>query len=273
MRGYASRLPSPPPRGNAIQTIAYGSGPDQVLDLHLPAGGARVPVVVLLHGGFWRDVYVRDLTHPLAEDLAARGLAAVNLEYGRVGGTGGWPRTFEDVAAGVDHLATLGDPRLDLDRVAVVGHSAGGLLATWTAVRASLPDGAPGGSPVVVPRVVVSLAGVNLLSRAADTRLGDGAPAIALLGGGTDEVPERYDVADPARRLPLAAPWVGVHAEDDESIPLEMTTRFAELQRDAGGVAAVELVDGDHMSVIDPSRASWQVVLHRLAEHGIAPTS
>lgn len=251
-----------------METIAYGPGPDQVLDLHLPDGDGVVPVVVLLHGGFWRDVHVRDLTDPLARDLAARGHAAVNLEYGRVGGTGGWPRTFEDVAAGVDHLATLAHPRLDLGRVLVVGHSAGGLLASWTAARPSLPAGAPGAGPAVVPAAVASLAGVNLLTRAAETGLGEGNPTVALLGGGPDEVPDRYAVTDPVRLLPLACPWLGLHAHDDESIPLDMTTRFAERVREAGGDATVELVDGDHMSVIDPGGDAWEVVLRWSADLG-----
>lgn len=254
-----------PTEGPAIETLAYGTGPDQVLDLHLPDGSDPVPVVVLLHGGFWRDVYVRDLTDPLARDLARRGYAAVNLEYGRVGGTGGWPTTFEDVAAGIDHLASLDHPRLDLDRVAVVGHSAGGLLATWTAARPSLPDDAVGGGPAVVPCTVVSLAGVNELTRAAEEGLGAGAVQ-DLLGGGPDEVPERYAVADPTRQLPLAAPWLGVHAEADGSVPVDMTTGFAEAARAAGSDVTVELVAGDHMSVIDPSQPSWDVVLDHLAD-------
>lgn len=264
-RGAPAPGTTTPTEGPPIETLAYGSGPDQVLDLHLPDGTRPVPVVVLLHGGFWRDVYVRDLTEPLARDLVRRGYAAVNLEYGRVGGTGGWPRTFEDVAAGIDHLASLEHPRLDLDRVAVVGHSAGGLLATWTATRPSLTDDAVGGGPAIVPCAVVSLAGVNELIRAAEEGLGAGAVE-DLLGGGPEDVPERYAVADPARQLPLAAPWLGVHAEADGSVPVDMTTGFAEAARAAGSDVTVELVAGDHMSVIDPSRPSWDVVLTYLAD-------
>lgn len=256
----------PTPEGSDIDTIAYGPGADQVLDLHLPDGDGVVPVVVLLHGGFWREVYVRDLTEPLARDLADRGYAAVNLEYGRVGGTGGWPRTFEDVAAGLDHLAALDHPRLDLSRVAVVGHSAGGLLATWTAVRPRLDAEAVGGDPAVVPCAVVSLAGVNDLTRAAEQRLGAGAVQ-DLVGGGPEEVPDRYAVADPTRNLPLAAPWLGLHAEADDSVPLHMTTGFAEELREAGGDATVEIVAGDHMSVIEPGRASWPIVVRFIDDH------
>ena len=111
--------------------IAYAPGPHRFGELTLPAGPPR-GVVVVVHGGFWRHAYDLSLGRPLAADLAAAGLAAWNIEYRRVGGGGGWPATFEDVAAAVDALAgpvqeVAGE--LPLDRVVAVGHSAGGQLA------------------------------------------------------------------------------------------------------------------------------------------------
>ncbi|MEX0834956.1 MAG: hypothetical protein WD010_02615, partial [Nitriliruptor sp.] len=111
------------------RTIAYGDGPEQVADLALPAGSAPDagwPTVVLVHGGFWRDQYRRDLMADLARDLANRGFASWNLEYRRVGPTGGgFPGTLLDVAAGTDHLAAVAEEApIDLDRVAGVGDSA-----------------------------------------------------------------------------------------------------------------------------------------------------
>ncbi len=119
--------------------IAYGDGEDQVGDLWVPDGPAPWPVAVLLHGGYWRARWGRDLMDGLAADLAARGFAAWNLEYRRVGAGGGWPATFDDVAAGLDAVADLDG--VDPGRVAVVGHSAGGHLALWLAsrTRASAP--------------------------------------------------------------------------------------------------------------------------------------
>ncbi|HXG77248.1 MAG TPA: hypothetical protein VNJ53_11815, partial [Gaiellaceae bacterium] len=111
---------------------AYGPDPSQVAEAFLPAGHGPHPVVVVVHGGYWRARYDRSLMEALCEDLAAHGLAAWNLEYRRVGAGGGWPATLADVAAGVDALAGLDAP-LDLARVAAVGHSADGHLTFWAA--------------------------------------------------------------------------------------------------------------------------------------------
>jgi len=87
----------------------YGTARSQFGELFLPSGGGPWPVAVVLHGGFWRAQYSRRLMRPVCEDLAARGWAAFNVEYRRLGrlSGGGFPRTLEDVAAAVDHLAEL----------------------------------------------------------------------------------------------------------------------------------------------------------------------
>ena len=109
-----------------MRTFQYGTDASQVGDLYLPSP-PRPAVVCLLHGGFWRMPYSREEMTPIAEDLVRRGFAVWNLEYRRVGAPGGgWPGTFEDVVAGIDHLATLAaeGADLDLDRIQVAGHSA-----------------------------------------------------------------------------------------------------------------------------------------------------
>src|SRR5690242_3906962 len=129
-----------------MQTFRYGPAASQVGDLYLPKQAVKPPVICLLHGGFWRLPYARDQMVPLAEDLIRRGYAAWNLEYRRLGEPGGgWPGTLQDVAAGIDYLATLKaqDIDLDLDRVVTVGHSAGGHLALWAAGARRVLDSEP----------------------------------------------------------------------------------------------------------------------------------
>ncbi len=124
----------------------YGPGPDRFLELTLPHGAEPAPVVVVLHGGFWRPAYGIELARPLAADLAGAGFAAVAVEYRRVGAGGGWPGTLEDVAAAVDRLAGLPDvARLALTDVTVVGHSAGGQPVAGRPASGQPPAGpAPG---------------------------------------------------------------------------------------------------------------------------------
>src|SRR5918998_2667000 len=146
---------------------------------------------------------------PLARDLAGRGIAAWNVEYRRVGQDGGgWPGTFLDVAAAVDHLT--GVEQVDSTRTLACGHSAGGHLALWLAARSRLPAGTPGAEPRVRPRAVVAQAAVSALSGAATTENARAAAA-DLLGGTALDVPDRYLAADPTRLLPLGTPQVLVH--------------------------------------------------------------
>lgn len=108
-----------------VLRVAYGEHPEQVADLRLPDGSGPHPVVVLVHGGGWKDVWRREIMDGAAVDLARRGYASWNVDFRRVGPSGGgWPATFDDLDAGVRALRAQGGP-LDLDRVAIVGHSSG----------------------------------------------------------------------------------------------------------------------------------------------------
>jgi len=246
-----------------IAVHAYGPGPDQFLEVTLPAGHVPVPVVVVLHGGFWRARYGVELARPLAADLAARGWAAVAVEYRRVGAGGGWPTTLEDVAAALDALPDVGRAgehmagRLDLSDVTVVGHSAGGHLAVWAASRGRLPDGAPGADPRVRVTAAVSQAGVLDLDAAVSADLGDGA-TVGFLGGTPAEVPDRYAAADPARLLPTGVPVLCVHGEQDTTVPLEQSERYRAAATAAGERVEVLALPGDHMVVIDTAGEAWR---------------
>lgn len=250
-------------------THCYGPRPAQFLELTLPAGDGPAGVVVVLHGGFWRAPYGIELARPLAADLAARGWAAVAVEYRRVGtgpgAGGGWPETLEDVAAALDALPGLpGSGRLDLADVTVVGHSAGGQLAAWAAGRSRLPAGAPGASPRVAVTAAVLQAGVLDLVRADEQQMGDDAVA-QFLGGRADDVPERYATADPVRLLPTGADVLCVHGAADTTVPPEQSERYATAATAAGDTVEVALVPGDHMVVIDLAGEAWRRVVDWLS--------
>ena len=237
----------------------YGPDPDQYAELHRPERD-QLGVAVVIHGGFWRAAYDASLGRELASDLTERGWTTYNVEYRRVGKGGGWPATLQDVSDAVDLLSELD---LDLSRVVAIGHSAGGHLAAWAAGRSSLPPSAPGSSPRVSLTGVVTQAGVLDLRTGAARSVG-GSAIPDLLGGSPDEVPERYDWADPITRVPLPVPVVCVHSHADESVPFAQSEAYVGAAEGAGG--SVELVefDGDHMSHIDPSSKAWAAVVAAL---------
>lgn len=259
------------------QVHAYGTHPAQRGDLRLPLGaeGELLPVVVLLHGGTWRARWSSRLMEGLSVWTAREsGYAVWNLEYRRIGGGllfrrgggGGWPMTFEDVAAGIDHLATLaalGAP-LDLERVVLAGWSAGGHLALWAAGRGRLPDGAPGSDPRVRPIGVVAQAPVGHLE--------DARAAHALMGGTPAEVPERYALASPAALLPLGVPQLVLHTAGDRMIPTSWSRRYAQEAAESGDDADLTLLpEGGHLSHLDPQGASWQAALRWIAARVAEP--
>ncbi len=240
--------------------IAYGPEPQQFADLTMPVGTEQpVPVVVLIHGGFWRTPYDLTLMEPLAADLVGRGYAVWNLEYRRIGDDGGaWPGTLVDVAAGIDALAEAAvDHPLDLDRVAFVGHSAGGHLALWAAGRSTLPAEAPGSDPVVIPVVAIGQGAVVDLTTGSQTGLGSGA-VLELLGGTIEEFPDRYEWATPA--LDAGPKMVSVVGTLDGIVP----PSFSADPTQPDGVNVIEIDGADHFAHIDPSSVAWQAVGDRL---------
>jgi acetyl esterase/lipase len=249
----------------------YGDDPSQVAELFLPDGAGPHPVVVVVHGGYWRARYDRSLMTDLCIDLAAHGLAAWNVEYRRVGNGGGWPETMLDVAAGVDALADLDAP-LDLERVAAVGHSAGGQLAVWAAARPRLHSGEPGAEPRVRIGAVVSQAGVLDLRLAAGLS-SSAEPTRTLLGEPGYDV-EAYRIASPFERLPLGIPQLVLHGEDDETVSLRIAESYAARARDVGDLCElVVLPDTGHFEHLDARSETWRVAREWLVTYASAARS
>jgi acetyl esterase/lipase len=255
-------------------TVSYGQSRSQRADLYLPSGLGPHPVIVLIHGGSWTARYGRIVMRGLAGDLVRRGWAVWNIEYRRVGGGGGWPATFADVASAIDRLPELGAP-LDLDSVTVIGHSAGGHLALWAAGRERLVHGAPGyidGEPRVRLKCVIAQAGVCDLAGA--YRRWHGGAAQALMGGPPEDFPERYAAGDPMQLLPLSIPALLIHGTLDETVSVELARSYQRAALAAGGV--VELIEipgeaGRHRAHIDPRGQAWAAVTSRLPAPGAVP--
>ena len=249
------------PVPSAAHRVEYGNGPFQFGELRLPEGAGPHPVAVVIHGGCWRSEY--DLQHisHLSAALTRAGVATWTLEYRRIGNSGGgWTGTFEDVAQGTEHLRTLAQRfPLDLSRVVLVGHSAGGHLALWMAARRNLPQESPLYSPAPLPiQGIVSLAGITDLRSYGSGNGSCNAAVAQLLGGTAEEVPDRYAQANPIELLPLGVPQRLLHGTLDPIVPLEQSQHFEARAQSHGDDAQVWLIGGaGHFDLIAPFAPAW----------------
>jgi acetyl esterase/lipase len=237
-----------PPK--ADQRVRYGSDPLQFADLRFPGGQKPWPVVMNIHGGFWRAAY--DLTHAglLCAGLTKAGFASYNVEYRRVGNSGGgWPGSFEDIRNAYAYLRQHArELNVDLERIAVMGHSAGGQLALCLA----------GHEPTITR--TVSLAGVLDLQGCYDLHLSNDA-VVEFLHGTPQQVPEHYREASPMN-LKIAGNQAAVIAGSDDIVPPDFSRKYAEKKKSSGEhVELVEIPKADHFDLIDPRTDVFKVVV------------
>jgi acetyl esterase/lipase len=227
--------------------LRYAAHDAGLVDVHLPAEpGSPSPLIVNVHGGFWRQEYDRTHARPFANALAELGFVVAMPEYRR--GRGAWPQTSEDL----DHVlrtlpGLLQGIGIETTTTTLTGHSAGGHLVLWLANQ-----------PHPVDRVV-ALAPVANLRRAAEFEMGTGA-AVDFLGGTPDEIPEVYDAADPATRMRERpdAEIVVLHGDLDTAVPVESSRG---LKRRFEWLDYRELAGANHHDLIDPLSRAWPAVL------------
>jgi acetyl esterase/lipase len=252
---------TPPP---ADARLAYGTDPNQFLDLRFPSSKFRTtapqPLVINIHGGFWRAKY--DLLHTghLCAALTSKGFATANVEYRRVGNEGGaWPGTFADIRSAYHFLLqNAGARNFDSRRIVIMGHSAGGQLALCLAAHEAS-----------VTRVV-SLAGVVDLQRAYQLHLSNDA-VVEFLGGKPGEVPDHYREADPMElSIPQAKQWL-IHGSADEIVPPIFSSDYVASKQKRSGKEKedsllVAISSATHFDLIDPRSQAWKHVEETVIE-------
>ncbi|MGA2597718.1 MAG: alpha/beta fold hydrolase [Bryobacteraceae bacterium] len=240
------------PAPAAGRRIPYGPEALHFGDLRLPAGAGPHPLLIFIHGGFWRARRNLEYAGHLCATLAERGVASWNIEYRRVGDSGGgFPGTLDDVLMAGRFVEELAQSHpFDLTRVTVAGHSAGGQLALWLAAQECLPL-----------RRAISLAGVTDLRRGSELHLGDGA-IDDFMGGSPAQVGAAYRAASPIDLLPIRTPQLMIHGTLDDVVPVELSDRFAAASQNC---EFLRLEGADHFDIVDPRSRFWPAVIEELA--------
>ena len=225
-------------------------GEATLMDVFMPGesdgalAGER-PAVLLIHGGSWRSLS-KDGTRNDAIHLARAGYVTASINY-RLVPEAVFPENIQDVMCALAFFQAHADEYgFDPGRVAVMGYSAGGHLASMLGVASDLAEIQPdcmAGSPAP-PRAVISGAGPE------DMRLlPEVDSVIEFLGGTAAEVPEHYDLASPIQHVDAGEPaFLFVHGTGDLFVDIEHSRRMRDRLRDAGNSALLlELADGGHL--------------------------
>jgi acetyl esterase/lipase len=267
---FQQRVVQPPAPG---PILSYGPDPLQHVELWKPAGKGPFPVVLMLHGGCWQTAVAKaDIMHALAADLMKRGIAVWNIEYRGVDVPGGgYPGTFEDVAAAADLLGREG-PALGLDtkRVVAMGHSAGGHLALWLAGRPKIAQTSVLWSAHPLPIAgVLSQGGLPDLAQAkADAKDACGDDTVdKLVGVPTAEHPDVYADTSAVALVPLGIPQRLVVGAEDSIAPAPFSLSYQKAAVGKGDRVDVGTVlDTGHFELITPTTPAWRLQVGKIED-------
>jgi len=248
------------------ETISYGDDPLQVVDVWIPKGDLPYRAVIMIHGGCWQsDMAERDIMNYIAHDLREAGIGVWNIEYRGVDRPGGgYPGTYEDVAAAADMFAKKGpDFGFSLRKTLVIGHSAGGHLALWLAARPQLPLGVEirGSNPIRID-VAISQGGLP------DLRQG-----MRQKGHACGTVAPRKMAGDHFRwtsppEMPIGDPVQILFSNDRDPIaPTEYAHNYkASLASEGVHVETVITPGEGHVELIAPGSKSWAAQKAKILE-------
>jgi acetyl esterase/lipase len=206
------------------KTISIGKSEDQVIDFYLPQDQKK-PLIVLIHGGYWRPEYDRKHLAPLADALSNSGWPVALIEYRRI--IGNPDAMLTDVISAIEEVSK------SYPNLILVGHSAGGHLALIASHKF-------GASPVI------ALAPLTNLLAAEELDLDEGAVSDFL---GTP-ASLRSDL-DPMRLSAPTAPTTIIHGTLDLRVPIAFSRDYV-AQKAGPNMHFMEFENLGHFELIDP---------------------
>ena len=235
----------------ADKKLVYGdANPDLQYGLlwlpenHEPAQTA--PLIVFIHGGCWLNAYDIQHSYPLSAALAQAGYAVWSLEYRRTGDEGGaWPGSFDDIRQGFAFTSMLKNYPVDIARIVIMGHSAGGHLALLAASENQNIAG------------VIGLAAITDIIEYSRGENDCQTASVDFMGGDYESSPIAYQAANPANKT-RHDNTILLHGDSDSIVPLGQS----QLQ----GATAVVFEGAGHFDWLHPGTGAYQLLLSTLED-------
>jgi alpha-L-fucosidase 2 len=221
--------------------VQYASpgGMPLVLDASIPEGDGPFPAAILVHGGGWVRGDKRIDVEPLFQPLTGAGIAWFSINYRLAGSALQFGAAIGDVEEAIRFVkAHAADYRVDPDRIALIGESAGGQLAAMAALS---------GDPALAVKTVVALyTPTDLVSLVRDSDLIP--PAIRDSIQGTpfqSVILARLSQLSPIDNVrPGMPPFLFIHGTADRLVPFEQSEAMCARMKAVGASCQVFPVEG-----------------------------
>lgn len=247
-----------------VADVAYDDrfGAATTMDIYLPADldvalDPPRPAVMLIHGGSWRYLD-KDSMRAAATRLAGAGYVSVSINYRLVPEVMFPDNALDAMCALAFVQANASDYGIDPGRIAVMGYSAGGHLASLLGVASDVPELLPdcsAGAPSP-PAAVVSGAGPQDM-----TALPAFEAVTEMMGGTAEERPEMYALASPVTHVDAGEPpFLFIHGTGDWIVDVEHSEAMRDELADAGNDARVLALRGSG-HLLNPGAASGDLHL------------
>ena len=241
------------PEGIKVESnIAYRDGNRLwKLDLVMPeeAGDELRPGLVVVHGGGWSRGN-KGSFHPRAIEYAQKGFVCINVNY-RLSGTDPFPAAVEDVKCAVRWFRANAEKyRVDPDRIAGMGNSAGAHLVSMLALvpkEADMEGDGPHQDQSSLINAAVVYSGPAVLGMAIE-KSGSHPAYRKFVAGPEETIMERAKKASPITYVTKdAPPFLIIHGTKDGTVPVAQADVFVEKLKEAeADVTYLRIERGSH---------------------------
>lgn len=218
--------------------FAKAGGLSLTLDAHIPDGAGPFPAAILVHGGGWiggdKQQYITYIFQPLSD----AGFAWFSINY-RLAPRYHFPDDADDVEAAIRYVrANAKKYNIDINRLALIGESAGGHLVSYVGAR-NRPDSRVS--------AVVSMYGIHdFVSAAVEWKplpheLFD---LFGIKAVDAETVPTLIKASPVIYVKKDMPPFLLMHGSADEDVPHEQSVEMCDKMKQAGARCDLITIEG-----------------------------
>ncbi len=236
-----SAAAAPLPRAELIKDIEYAhvDGISLQMDASIPSIGKKVPAVIIVHGGGWFGGDKTFNVEPLFQPLSDAGFAWFSISYRLASDVTQFGLAISDVQEAIRFIKSHADKyNIDPERIALVGESAGGQLASMATLRGGAATSVKAVVALYSPSDLVSLVQTSTYVPSQIRNSVRGTPWEGMILAGLAQLSPIDNVR---RDMP---PFLFIHGTADSLVPFQQSRDMCDRMKKVGASCEIYPVEG-----------------------------